>query len=299
MKWGLMGANVGAFANPDNAVALALAAESTGFDSLWTFDHVVVPDTFESIYPYSESGRATGLTSAPMPDPLIWLAYVAAATATIKLGTGILILPQRNPLILAKQAATLDVVSGGRLRLGVGIGWLQEEFDALGVPFEHRGARTDEYIGAMRALWATDGGTFNGEYVSFSQVRALPQPDGGAVHITVGGHSTFAARRAGRLGDGFLPAIDAESVRQFGMDGALDRSFELIELMRATGRDHGRDPDQIEVSLFGGRPPSPEAIARMVEAGVHRGGVALPTQDPAKIEDALHHLAERLGIGSS
>ena len=139
MQWGLMGANVGAFAEPDNAVALARAAESAGFDSLWTFEHVVVPHSFGSTYPYSASGKSPGLLNTAMPDPMVWLAYVAAATSTIKLGTGILILPQRNPVVMAKQAATLDVMSGGRLRLGVGVGWLREEFDALGVPFERRG----------------------------------------------------------------------------------------------------------------------------------------------------------------
>lgn len=296
MQWGLMGANVGAFAQPENAVVLAQAAEAAGFDSLWTFDHVVVPRRIESTYPYAKSGKAPGLATAAMPDSMVWLAYVAAATSTITLGTGVMILPQRNPVVLAKQAATLDFMSGGRLRLGVGVGWLKEEFDALGVPFEHRGARAEEYIAAMRALWSSDSGSFGGEFVSFTDVQSLPAPPHGAVHIAIGGHSEAAARRAGRLGDGFLPAIDAESVRRFGMDGALDHFFELIELMRTTAREHGRNPDEIEVSLFGGLPPGPEVVERLEEAGVHRGCIALPTHDPARMEESLTTLAQQLAI---
>src|SRR5262245_64250574 len=108
-----------------------------------------------------------GPEESPIPDPLIWLTWVGAATTSLRLATGILILPQRNPVILAKELATLDVLSGSRVELGVGVGWLREEFDALGVPFEERGARTDEYIGAMRELWAAEKATFNGRFVSF------------------------------------------------------------------------------------------------------------------------------------
>ena len=296
MYWGLMGANVGAFAEPENAVALAQMAESAGFDSLWTFEHIVVPRSFSSTYPYAASGKAPGLFDTAMPDPMVWLAYVAAATSTIKLGTGILILPQRNAMVVAKQAATLDVMSGGRLRLGVGLGWMKEEFEALGVPFEHRGARTDDYIAAMRALWSGDAVSFEGEFTSFGEVRALPRPVNGTVHVTIGGHSAAAARRAGRYGDGFFPGIDAKSVREFGMNGVLEHFFELIELMRDTARNHGRDPDDIEVSLNGGFPPPPDVVEQLERAGVHRGCVNLPTHDMARMESALESLATQLGI---
>lgn len=297
MHWGLMGVNVGAFAEPNNAVALALAAESAGFESLWTFEHVVVPRRFDSTYPYSPSGKAPTLFHTAMPDPMVWLAYVAAATSAIKLGTGVVVLPQRNPLVMAKQAATLDVMSGGRLRLGIGIGWLKEEFDALGVPFERRGARTDEYIAAMRALWSADNKPFEGEFTSFGEVQALPRPVNGAVPITIGGHSESAARRAGRLGDGFFPAIDAKSVHDYGMDGVLDHFLGLVELMGRTAEEHGRDPDQIEVSLFGGFPPPPAVTDRLEDAGIYRGCVNLPTHDPTRVESALSTLAGQLGIG--
>src|SRR5882762_5839174 len=126
MRFGVIFANTGPAVEPAGAVALARAAEDAGFDSLWTVEHVVVPAGYESAYPYAISGRMPGSEQSPIPDPLIWLAYVAAATTTIKLATGILILPQRSPVVLAKETATLDLLSGGRVILGIGIGWLAE-----------------------------------------------------------------------------------------------------------------------------------------------------------------------------
>jgi probable F420-dependent oxidoreductase len=167
MDFGLVFTNVGRFAHPDGARAVAHAAEQAGFESLWTVEHVVVPVGYESEYPYDKSGKMPGPEESEIPDPLIWLAYVAAHTSTIKLGTGILILPQRNPLVVAKEIATLDRMSGGRVLLGVGVGWLQEEFDAIGVPFAGRGKRTDEYIAALRALWGLGPATFDGDTVWF------------------------------------------------------------------------------------------------------------------------------------
>ena len=210
-----MFANTMSWINGANAIEAAQAAEKAGFESLWTVEHVVYPDDYASTYPYSADGRMPALPSTPIPDPLIWLAYVASVTTTLRLATGILILPERNPVVLAKELATLDHLSGGRVELGIGVGWLKEEFDALGVPWERRGARTDEYVAAMRALWATDGATFDGEFASFTRVSSNPKPPGGAVPIVVGGHSRAAAERAGRLGDGLFRGI-AEDARPAG-----------------------------------------------------------------------------------
>ncbi len=157
MDFGIVFANTGPFSQPDAAASFARAAEAAGFESLWTVEHVVVPKGYESTYPYDPSGRMPGGEDMAIPDPLIWLSYVAAATSAIRLATGILIVPQRNPVVLAKELATLDMMSGGRLELGIGVGWLEEEFDAIGVPFAGRGARTDEYVAAMRALWSDAG----------------------------------------------------------------------------------------------------------------------------------------------
>src|SRR5262245_52651748 len=160
-----MFANTGPFATPAGAAALADAAEQAGFDTLWTVEHVVVPQGYASAYPYSSDGRMPAPEDADFPDPLVWLAWVAARTTTIRLATGIVILPQRNPAVLAKEAATLDVLSGGRFMLGVGIGWLEEEFRVLGAPWKDRVARTEEYVAAMRSLWQEELPTFAGETV--------------------------------------------------------------------------------------------------------------------------------------
>jgi alkanesulfonate monooxygenase SsuD/methylene tetrahydromethanopterin reductase-like flavin-dependent oxidoreductase (luciferase family) len=154
MHFGVAFANVFTFAEPEAARAIATTAEELGFESLWTVEHVVVPAGYESPYPYSPDGKMPAPDDTPLPDPLVWLAFAAASTSRIKLGTGIAILPQRNALIAAKEVATVDRLSGGRVLLGVGAGWLKEEFEALGVPFERRGRRLDEHIEAMRALWA-------------------------------------------------------------------------------------------------------------------------------------------------
>ena len=156
MKFGVAFANTGRFATGEGAVTMATAAEAAGIESIWTVEHVIIPDGYESEYPYDPSGKIQGPNHSAIPDPLVWLSWCGAVTKELKLGTGILIVPQRNPLVLAKECATLDAMSGGRLLLGVGAGWLEEEFDAIGVPFADRGKRLDDHIAAMRALWSKE-----------------------------------------------------------------------------------------------------------------------------------------------
>jgi probable F420-dependent oxidoreductase len=236
-------------------LTLAQAAEEAGFESLWTVEHTVVPAAYQSTYPYAASGKlADGRDDVALPDPLIWMAYVAAATKTIKLGTGIVILPQHNPVVLAKQVATLDLMSRGRILLGIGVGWLKEEFEALGVPFARRGKRTDEYIAAMRELWSADEPTFSGEFVSFDKAYCRPQPVGKRVPIIIGGHSEAAAKRAGKLGDGFFPA---RGVRP-----------ELIDIVRRTAEENGRDPAAIEITTS--YPDDAADLPKLAALGVNR-----------------------------
>jgi len=202
MKFGLMFTNTGMGSTAAGALDLATRADRLGFESLWTVEHVVVPSGYGSAYPYHPSGKmAGGMEEFDLPDPLIWLAFVAAATERIRLATGILIVPQRNPLVLAKEVATLDALSGGRVTLGVGVGWLEEEFNALGVPFADRGRRLDDYVEAMRALWQGGKASVHNTYASFDECISLPRPAAGTVPIVIGGHSRAAARRAARLGD--------------------------------------------------------------------------------------------------
>ena len=249
MKFAIAFSNTGPFTHPAKAVEMAQAAEAAGFESLWTVEHVVVPSEYASTYPYSPTGKMPGVEDSPIPDPLIWLTYVAAATKIINLATGILILPQRNPVVLAKELATLDHMSGGRLHLGIGVGWLEEEFDAIGVSFADRGRRNDEYVGAMRALWTQDKASFHGDHVNFDNCISRPRPVNGTVPIHVGGDTDIAARRAGRLGDGFFPAK--------GTHEELARVFDIV---RDTARQHGRDPDAIEFTTGGGGAFGPNAI---------------------------------------
>lgn len=259
MKFGIAFANILTFADREGLVTLAQGAEATGFDSLWTVEHVIYPEGYESAYPYDPSGKMAMASSTPLPDPLLWLAFVAAATETLRLATGILILPIRNPLVLAKEVATLDHLSGGRVDLGIGVGWLEEEFDALGIPFARRGARTDEHIEVMRALWDGDHASHHGEFLSFDDVSSNPKPVNGRLPIHIGGHSRAAAERAGRIGDGFFP-------------GTGDIG-DLVDIMRQTAADAGRDPEAIEVSygnedLVGAG--AVEEAARLAELGVDR-----------------------------
>jgi probable F420-dependent oxidoreductase len=265
MKFGLRYASLGRYSDGPAAVELAQAAEAAGFDSIWTVEHVVVPHAYQSKYPYSPTGRmGAGLEDFPIPDPLIWLAYVAAATRTIKLGTAILILPQRNAVVTAKAVATLDhLAGGGRVLLGIGVGWLAEEFATLGVPFEDRGARTDEYVGAMRALWSQECASFGGRFVSFREVYCRPRPAAGRIPIIVGGDTVAAARRAGRLGDGYFPARGAPA--------------ELFAEMRRAAEAAGRDPADVELTVSA--PAEPGEIEALARLGVTR--VAVPVSSGA------------------
>ena len=270
MKFGLRYCNTGQYTNPARAVELVQAGEAAGFDSAWTVEHTVVPAGYESTYPYSPDGKmAGGIDDFPLPDPLIWMSYVAAATHEIKLATGILILPQHNPVITAKQVATLDHMSGGRILLGIGVGWLKEEFDAIGASFADRGARTDEYVAAMRTLWSDASPSFEGEFVTFRNAHCQPQPINGTVPVIVGGHSLAAARRAGRLGDGFFPARGA--------------SADLIGLAKQSAEEAGRDPAALEITTS--MPESLADIADLAAIGVDR--VLVPVTAMAGMATAI------------
>ena len=242
-------------------IELCQRAEAAGFESVWGGEHVILPDSIASKYPYTPDGKIPAEPETPIPDPLIWLAFAAAAAPTLKLGTCILIVPQRNPLILAKELATLDQLSGGRLELGLGVGWLKEEFEALGVPWERRGARNDEYIAAMRAVWAESHAEFHGEFVDFEPVTCSPKPVNGNIPILVGGDTNVAINRAVKLAEGYFPG-----------EGDVDRLRSLIGRVRAACEAADRDPDSLEINaMFGMQMADPEAgVEQMREAGVGR-----------------------------
>ena len=280
VKFGLLFANTGDFVQPDGIRGLAGAAEAAGIESLWTVEHVLVPVGYRSRYPYSKTGRMPGGEDMPIPDPLVWLGYAAAVTTTLKLATGVLILPQRQPAYAAKQLATLDVLSGGRAIAGVGVGWLAEEFAAVGVPFEERGARTDESIQALRSLWSPRAEPFRGRFYRWEAVESNPRPvrpEG--IPIVVGGHSAPAARRAARLGDGFFPAL-----------GGPEELARLFGVVREECERIGRDPAEVEL-ICGGRVRTPEDLEPYAALGVSRLVVSPPAQDVDGLRRGLERFA--------
>jgi probable F420-dependent oxidoreductase len=286
MHFGVAFCDIGPFSEPAGAAAMGRAAEEAGFDSIWTVEHVLIPLGYESTYPYDPSGKMPAPDDFALPDPIVWLAYVAACTTTLKLATGILILPQRNPAILGKAAASLDRLSGGRLLLGVGGGWLEEEFDALGIPFADRGRRFDEYMRALRALWSDGPTSFDGDFVHWTDVMSHPKPVDGGVPLIIGGHSEVAARRAGRLGDGFFPG-----------NTSIEELERLIGIMRASADEAGRDPDAIEITagaaeVLGADPL--DAVATLADLGVDRIAIPPLAFDPDGIGPALASFGENV-----
>ena len=211
---------------------MARTLEQAGFRSLWVADHVVLPAEIQSRYPFAADGKATWSTTMPYFDAIVAMALIASATERATIGTAVLVLPLRNPVVLAKQAASLDVLSGGRLSLGVGAGWLREEFEALGVPFDARGKRLVEGIRILRECWT---GTYQGDIVF------APTPVG-ALPIYVGGHSEIALRRAGALGDGWLGQQSLAAIDTHELEAAH-------AAIAAAAADAGRDPSVLRVVL--------------------------------------------------
>ena len=256
----------GSITRPEFVSDLVELLEECGVESVWTVEHVVVAEDYEPRYPYSPDGRMpSGGGEIAMPDPLEWLAFAAARTQTLRLGTSVVVASQHSAAILAKRVATLDALSRGRVLLGVGLGWQKEEYEAIGVPYRARGRRLDETIEAMRALWGPGPSTYRGRHVSFERVHCDPKPfrpEG--VPIVIGGSSEVAARRAGRLGDGFYPyVISAEDLAK------------RLELIRATAREAGRDPGRIELTVWPGsydfaRAWDLDFVRRYVELGTSR-----------------------------
>jgi len=283
MKLGFAFANAGPFADPVTLAHLAENSEAAGIESLWTVEHVFVPAGYQSEYPYDKSGKMPGGDTLPIPDPVLPLAFVAARTSTIRLATGVMILPQRHPAYVAKEMATLDVLSKGRAILGIGVGWLKEEFDALGIPFESRAARTRESVAAIRSLWKGESKGFEGKFFKWGPVTALPKPvQPRGVPIVIGGHTELAAKRAARYGDGFFPGRGKEE----------DLS-KLLDVMRRECERVGRDAAEIEITLaLPAR--DPEAVRRCASLGASRLVMGPPGFDRKTIDGGLAALKSEL-----
>ncbi len=249
----LFGINMGGAGEPSAMIRIAQAAEAAGYESVWTGEHIVLPD------PQAPPSPAPPQTN--MVDTAVALSFIAAATSRIKLGSGIIILPQRQPAVLAKSLASLDYLSGGRLIFGLGVGYLEPEMTACSTPMSRRGERSDEYLAAMRALWTGDAVSFDGEFVTFSSVTANPKPVQASIHTVVGGHSDRAAQRAievahgwyGFMRDPETAASDVTRLRQ--MSDQFDRPAELGPL---------------EISVTPARRLAPGDLEAYSELGVDR-----------------------------
>jgi probable F420-dependent oxidoreductase len=280
----------GVTADPEWMVAFAQHLEVCGFESIVVAEHTVLVTRYDSVYPYDRSGRVELAADCPIPDPLDLLAYLAGHTERLGLATGVLVLANHHPVVLAKRAATVDALSGGRLRLCVGVGWLKEEIEACGTAFDSRGRRADEQLAVLRALWAEQpqGATHHGEFFRFDHAMCYPKPVAGArLPVHIGGHSRAAARRAGRIGDGFQP---------LGVTGAPLQS--LLALMHAEASAAGRDPSGLEVSL--GHLVTKidaERAGSLADQGADRIVLAMPpVTDIEQAKDLLSACAQRLSL---
>jgi probable F420-dependent oxidoreductase len=266
MELGVHGLNGKASLDPAETIRLAQRAEELGYRSWWAAEHVVLPSPPVPPVPMNPTD--------PILDPLVHLAYVGAVTQRLELATGIVILPQRNPLVLAKQVASLDVLSGGRLLLGVGAGWLEPELTAVGVPMSERGGRTDEYLDAMRALWTQPAPSYQGRYVAFEHVDAHPRPvrpDG--PRILIGGHSPAAFRRAVARGHGWFGNGDSPDDLDGHLAG-LEKAAAEVERPAWLGR--------LEINFMQLLPVDAAAARRYADLGVDRLVVfAMRADDPA------------------
>lgn len=276
MKFGLFGINIGPCADPDVAGRVAILAEEVGFESVWTGEHVVLPDPQ---VPPSPSPPET-----PFLDPAVSLAFVAAQTKNIRLGTGIIILPQRNPLVLAKELASVDVLSKGRLIFGLGIGYLKPEFDALGIPFDQKGPRAMEYLDAMLAVWTRDRPTFQGKFASFSAIKSLPQPvQKPHPPIVIGGMSRQAYRRAVTRANGWYG---------FALD--IDGAEACLSELREAQEKYGRPPElgPLEISITPRGRIDRDKAQRFAELGVQRLIVYRQLEKEEEVLDFVRRFGE-------
>ena len=283
----------GATADPDWMTAFARHVEASGYESLVVVEHAVVISDYTSTYPYAKSGKMPLPDDCRIPDPLDLMAFLAAVTDRITLATGVLVVPNHQAVVLAKRIATVDVLSKGRVRMCLGVGWMEEELRATGADPRTRGRRMDETIEAMRVLWADsgpEGAAFSGEFVNFQHAHSFPKPARSAgVPLHIGGHSEAAARRAGRLGDGFQPL------------GLSPEDLALrLEQVRQSAVDAGRDPEAIEISVSGYLPTTTEDdVAAAEAAGVDRMLLSTSmSEDLDGLADEVSAFATRFGLAA-
>jgi probable F420-dependent oxidoreductase len=289
MKFGLIPINIGA-EKSDDVIRLAQKAEEVGFESVWTFEHTIIPVDYQSKYPYSDDGKMAGDSKAPIIDPLITLAAIAASTTKLRLATGVNILTQTNPIYMAKQAASLDFMSDGRFMLGVGIGWLREEYVAIGAPFERRGARHDDYVEAIRKMWTGDVVEHKSDFIDWSGFHSYPLPvqkvgDQPAVPIIIGGTKGKIFERVAKLGDGwYAPTPSPEMLEP------------MIPQLKAACAAEGRDVSSVEISsMWFPSMTGKDGLKRFEDMGVERLTVFNASLEVDPLEGVERFADEYLG----
>ncbi len=284
MKFGLVPINIG-MRSSRTIVGLSQLAEDCGFESVWTAEHVMVPVDYTSKYPYNDRGKMDAEPETNMVDPIVALSLVAGATKSIKLGTGVNILPQASPLLMAKQAASLDFVSGGRLLLGLGIGWLKEEFIAMDTPFERRGARFDDYVVAMKKVWSGEVVEHKSEFVHWTGFKSYPVPvQQPHMPVIIGGNAGRVFERVAKHGDGWYapPLKDPEELAP------------RIEALRKTCEEVGRDFNDIEISAMWDARGGLDAANRMAEMGVSRLVAPINTLGQGRASDSIKEFGDQV-----
>ena len=286
MKLGVILPSAGPNTGADNIVATAKLAAELGFHSLWLTDHVVLAERVDAVYPYRSHGRWDYPTDTPWLDPLLSLAWAGAAAPELELGTSVLVLPIRNPVLLAKQVASLDYLSGGRVILGVGAGWMEEEFDIIGEPYSGRGPRAEEMVALMRRYWSGEAVEFEGRHYRIpAPARMYPLPAQGSIPILWGGHSDAALRRVARCGNGWHPT-------QIPLE-ALERG---LSRLRGYCEAAGRDLESLSVIVRPGDTYDidEETHAHHVELGVDHVVIDTPIKEPDPDLSRLRAKMERV-----
>jgi probable F420-dependent oxidoreductase len=274
MKLALFGLHRGSSADADTLARRARTAEEAGFESLWVGDHIALP--LDDGHPPTE----------PRLEAVVALTYMAAVTSRVRLAIGVIVLPQRQPVLLAKQLTSLDVLSGGRLTVGIGVGYVEPELRALGASLADRGARTDEYLEAMRALWDEPVPSFAGRFVAFDGVMQRPRPvQRPHPPIVVGGHSPSAFRRAVQAGSGW-----------YGWELDPDRTAEALQALRETAEEHRRPAElgELEITITPPGAPDLETARRYAELGVHRLAVQPRTMGGTAIDELIARVGDQL-----
>ena len=285
VKFGVIPVNVGV-ANVDSMIALGVKAEEVGVESVWTFEHVVVPNDYDSKYPYAASGKMPATPETSFFDPLISLSHVAGATKTIRLGTGVNIFPQANPMLFAKQTASLDALSGGRLTLGLGIGWLAEEYKAMGTPFARRGARFDDYLEAVKKVWSGEVVEHESEFLSWHGFKSYPIPvQKPHPPILIGGTTTKTLQRVVNAADGWYAPSDSQQE-------LTEKTAELKEIAAQAGRPF----ESIDITTNWRIAKYPDALPQLEDLGITRAVVMLGATGESDPRKAIDLIASRAGL---